>query len=68
MELRERHIAKVEAVEFLVFLNGLLLETQTFQGARLAEYPSALAAVVLQYETDGWVRDKQADSRKRETH
>lgn len=54
MEVRERKVATWEALEFLVFLDGDLLESQMFHGARLAEYPSAMAAVIKQHEDDGW--------------
>ena len=37
VEMRERKIAQWRALEFLAFVDGRLLETQMFHGARLAE-------------------------------
>ena len=56
-EIRERKVFQWRALEFLVFIDGRLLESQMFHGARLAEYPSALSAVVAQYVNDGWIQE-----------
>lgn len=57
VEIRERKVTRFEALEFLVFIDGHLLESQLFHGARLADYPSALAAVISQYVDDGWIQE-----------
>ena len=43
------------AIEFLVYVDYGLRESQLFYGSRLAEYPAALAAVLSQYVEDGWI-------------
>lgn len=60
VEIRERKVTKWEAIEFLVFVNSQLLETQMFHGARVAQYPSALAAVIAHYVDDGRVEQQPA--------
>jgi len=53
-EIRERKVTQWQAFEFLVFVDGSLLESQMFHGARLPEYPAALAARVKQFSKDDW--------------
>ena len=62
-EIRERKVTQFHALEFLVFVDGGLLETQMFHGARLAEYPVALAAVIQQYESAGWLEEQRSNPR-----
>lgn len=40
-----------------MFVDGHLLESQMFFAERLSQYPSALAAVVEQYTSDGWTEE-----------
>jgi len=59
-EIRERKVTPFPAIEFFVFIDDRLLESQMFHGARLAESPSALAAVIAQYVDDGWIEQPLA--------
>jgi hypothetical protein len=53
-EIRERKVTPFRAIEFLVFVDGLLLESQMFHGAREAEYPDALKSRIAEFIADGW--------------
>lgn len=59
VEIRERKVAQWQALEYLVFLDGHLVESQMFHGSRVAEYPAALAARVKDYQDDGWQEEPQ---------
>lgn len=53
-EIRERKVISYNALEFLVFVDGSLLESQMFHSQRVAEYPGALAQRIKQFTDDGW--------------
>lgn len=53
-EIRERKVTQFRALEFLVFVDDQLSESQMFHGARVAEYPDAIAARLEQFKTGGW--------------
>jgi hypothetical protein len=61
-EIRERKVTQFRALEFLVFVDGGLLESQMFHGARLPEYPAALAACVGQYVNGGWQQEPRSQT------
>lgn len=56
-EIRERTVTQFSTIEFLVFIDGSLADSQMFHGARFAEYPSALATRIAYLVEDGWVED-----------
>lgn len=53
-EIRERKVTQFYAIEFLVFVDGSLLESQMFHGARIAEYPAQLHDRIARYLERGW--------------
>lgn len=55
-EIRERQVTQWRAIEFLVYVDGGLLETQLFHGGREVEYPAALTDRIRQFLDDGWQR------------
>lgn len=55
VEIRERKVTQFAALEFFVFMDGSLLESQMFHGGREHDYPAALAAVIAQYVDGGWI-------------
>jgi hypothetical protein len=63
VEIGERKVTPFQGFEFIVFFDGQLQESQMFHGPRLADYPTALAAVAQQYQEGGWVEDVDALSR-----
>jgi hypothetical protein len=54
-EIRERTVTQLRAIEFFVFINGELVESQMFHGERNAEYPAALQTRIRQFAEGGWV-------------
>lgn len=53
-EIRERKVTQFRALEFIVFFDGSLLESQMFHGQREALYPAELEARIKQFTDDGW--------------
>ena len=53
-EIRERKVTQFRALEFLVFADGSLLESQMFHNGREAEYPRELDARIEQFIDGGW--------------
>ncbi len=60
VEIRERRVTQFRALEFIVFFDGGLHESQMFHGARLPEYPTALDGRCQQLRKLGWVEDPTA--------
>ncbi len=60
IEIRERSVTQFEALEFIVFYDGSLHESQMFHGARLPEYPTALEGRCQQLRDGGWIEDPTA--------
>ena len=56
-EIRERKVTTFRAIEYIVFVDGSLLESELFHNGREAEYPKALEARIKQFIDGGWVRD-----------
>ena len=54
-EIRERTVTTFNAIEFIVFIDGSLIESELFHGGRLEEYEPALAVRVKQFNDDGWL-------------
>ena len=61
-EIRERKITQFDGLEFVVFVDASLLESQMFHGARLAEYPNELQARIQQFTDGGWHQVSSTDS------
>ena len=61
-EIRERTITQFDGLEFVVFVDGSLLESQMFHGPRLADYPAALQARIKQFTDGGWHQVGSPDS------
>lgn len=53
-EIRERQVTVFRAIEYIVFVDGSLLESELFHNGREAEYPSALAKRIAQFVENGW--------------
>lgn len=53
-EIRERKTTEVRAIEFIIFIDHALFESQVFHGVRLSDYPRELAKRVEQFNDDGW--------------
>jgi len=53
-EIRERVFARFRGLEFLVFVDGSLIESQLFHGTREGFYAGALAARIA-FTDGGWV-------------
>ena len=59
-EIRERKVTHFEAIEFIVFVDGSLLESQMFPGKRVESYPTELAARIKEFTDGGWQEDVTA--------
>ena len=57
-EIRERKVTQFQALEFLVFVDGPLLESQMFHNGREAEYPKELDARIKQFTDGGWIEER----------
>jgi hypothetical protein len=53
-EIRERRVTTFRAIEFIVFMDGSLLESELFHHGREAQYPAALEARIQQFLEGGW--------------
>src|SRR5688572_263803 len=53
-EIRERKVTTFRAIEYIVFVDGSLLESELFHNGREAEYPKALEARIKQFLDGGW--------------
>lgn len=53
-EIRERTVTTFRAIEYIVFIDGSLLESEMFHNGREAEYPKALEARIKQFVDGGW--------------
>lgn len=53
-EIRERTIAQFAGLEYIVFVDGSLLESELFHSERVAAYPAALETRIKQFTDGGW--------------
>lgn len=53
-EIRERKITTFRAIEYMVFVDGSLLESELFHNGREAQYPAAIDARIKQFTDHGW--------------
>jgi len=54
-EIRERTVTAFKAVEFIVFVDGSLVESQMFHGQRLRAYVPAIEVRAKQFADEGWL-------------
>lgn len=54
-EIRERTVTSFNAIEFYVFVDGSLLESQLFHGKRLNDYALALETRAKEFTDSAWV-------------
>lgn len=54
-EIRERQVTEWRAIEFLVSVEGSLLESQMFHAGRQVDYPQDLADRIDQFLKNGWI-------------
>lgn len=59
-EIHEREVRPFEAIEFIVFVDGALIESQMFHGRRLGQYAPALEARAKHFVDDGWLEQPAA--------
>ena len=65
-EIRERTVTSFQAIEFIVFIDGSLLESQMFHGHRLSEYGPAIEIRAKQFTDGGWLEQTLEASIDRE--
>lgn len=56
-EICERTVTQFRAIEFIVFVDGSLSESQMFHGDRLDAYARELEARVRQFVDGGWAEE-----------
>jgi len=54
-EIRERQVLQFHAVEYIVFVDGAMSDSELFHGGRAAEYPAAIATRIAEFVADGWI-------------
>lgn len=57
-EIRERKVTTFRAIEYIVFVDGSLLESEMFHNGREADYPKAIEARIKQFVDGGWQQVK----------
>jgi len=55
-EVRERKVTTFRAIEFIVFVDGSLLESQLFHNGREIEYSAAVTERIKQLIDGGWTQ------------
>lgn len=65
-EIRERTVSTFKAIEFIVFVDGSLLESQMFHGHRLTEYEPAIEIRAKRFTEGGWLEEPLEASIDRE--
>jgi hypothetical protein len=60
-EIRERRIISFEALEWMEFIDGNLIETRMYHGARVPAYARELQERVGLLVDGGWVADAKAE-------
>ena len=53
-EIRERKVTTFRAIEYIVFADGSLLESELFHNGREVDYPKALEGRIKQFIDGGW--------------
>ena len=60
-EIRERKVSRFNGLEFIVFMDGSLLESELFHHGREAQYPAALQARIQQFFDGDWQQVRTPD-------
>lgn len=63
-EIRERVITQFEALEWLLFVDGVLIESRMYHGDRASQYGAELADLVNDLKADGWEEDQDLLARQ----
>ena len=61
-EIRERTVTMFAAIEYIVFVDGSLLESELFHNGREAQYPKALEARIKQFTDGGWQQLRSSEN------
>ena len=56
-EIGERKVTTFRAIEYIVFMDGSLLDSMLFHNGREVEYPKELAIRIAQFVDVGWVEE-----------
>ena len=56
-EIREREVTTFRAIEFIVYVDGSLLESQLFYTGREAQYSAEVEARIKQFIDGGWTQE-----------
>jgi hypothetical protein len=54
-ELRERKVTQFAAIEWMLFIDGSMIESRMYHGARLTAYPDELNEVRVDLASGGWI-------------
>ncbi len=62
VEIRERTVSGCQGIEFIVFVDRSLLESQMFHGRRLDQYAPALEVRAKEFSDNGWIEETLAET------
>jgi hypothetical protein len=62
VEIRERTVSGFQGIEFIVFVDRSLLESQMFHGRRLDQYAPALELRAKEFSDNGWIEETFAET------
>jgi hypothetical protein len=57
-EIRERQVTTFRAIEYIVFMDGSLLDSMLFYNGREKDYPKELEARIKQFTDGGWIEER----------
>jgi hypothetical protein len=57
-EIRERKVTTFRAIEYIVFMDGSLLDSMLFHNGREKDYPKELEARIKQFTDGGWIEER----------
>jgi len=63
-EIRERKVIPILGIEFIVFMDGSLLDSQLFYNGREPLYPAALQARIDDLLEGGWIEEHPAKNER----
>jgi hypothetical protein len=61
-ELRERRVTRFNALEWMLFVDGNLIESRLYHGPRLSIYAAEFGGCCDDLRKHGWVEDSAADA------
>lgn len=59
-EIRERQVTTFRALEWLLFVDGSMIESRMYHGARARAYPHELEDCCSDLKKNGWIEDPAA--------